>query len=186
MTAIIYHQIVFWQIFVIFLLCQSYVHGKDWKNGEWISLEKKNIWAAIRGIVYGANALMYIFLFRNGEGWEIVSESLRLWFLQLLLFWLFYDIVLPWIAGKPQLWNDPTTTDNNSPYDRIGGNWIGNMAVKVISILLLIVWFWITDPNELFPFLPNWLVIGAVSVVIVGTIFVGLFQELFNTKSSKL
>lgn len=180
MPTIIFQHLIFWEVFVIFLLVQSFFHGFRWRKNDYIELKEKRIWSIVRFVIYALNAFLFIFYLQDREGWEFAFEVIRFTFLQLVLFWIFFDILLPWIAKKPQLWNDPNLNDNNSPFDRIGGSWIGNFTFKGIS--LLIVWFWFssTSPEEFVPLFPNWAALLAFGLVVVASIFIGIYQQLTN------
>jgi hypothetical protein len=175
--------LIFFFTFSLFLLLQSIVHARRWKQviNEPIPLSFKNLWAGARLLVYIANAAYYVSTNIYPLEPNVVYEIIRLTLLQLSLFWIIYDILLPLLADKPQLWDDPSIQDNNSPYDRIGGDWIGNLFIKLINVMLCIAWITFTNPGEFIPFIPNYITLIGGGVVSFGILIAYIFKiKLMN------
>lgn len=164
--------LVFFSIFSAFLIIQSVIHALKWRKvtTEPIPVRFKNIWGAARLAVYGVNASLYALSNNYPVEPSISYEVIRLTFLQLAIFWILYDIFLPLFAGKPQLWRDPDLGDNNSPFDRLGGDWLGNLIIKAANLAVCILWIILTEPGELLPVIPNfitWIALGIISIGII-------------------
>lgn len=180
MPELIVHHLIFWGTFIVFLLIQSFSHGLRWENEQYIELKEKRVWSVIRFGVFSLNSFVMVYLFQGMEGWEVAFEALRLTFLQLVLFWVLFDIILPVIAKKPQLWNDPNINDNNSPFDKIGGPGLGNLLFKFICLVMVWLWFSSTAPEAFVPLLPNWASLSIAALMVGGSVFIGIYQQIFN------
>jgi hypothetical protein len=97
--------------FYIWLFAQSLYHSFLWEkarvSGRPIPRKIKRIWAMGRGLFFA----LLIFPFWGFWG------GLQFFFLLLVWFWVLYDILLPYLSGAPQLWQDKNLKDNNSIFD---------------------------------------------------------------------
>jgi hypothetical protein len=134
---------------LFFLILQVFIHGEKWKAGDWISKQEKTAWAIIRLFIFFLFSAFYVTLKEQGPCY--LSEVTRVFLFQNFIFWASFDILLPVYAGKPQLWQDPSLQDNNSPFDRLGGSWQMNILIKAAGIVGVAYWMIQTEPNELIP-----------------------------------
>jgi hypothetical protein len=170
--------LIFFFTFSLFLLLQTVIHARRWREAtnEPIPLSFKNMWSLLRGGVYSANAAYYVATNDYILAPNIAYEILRITLLQMSIFWLIYDILLPLFADRPQLWQDPDLGDNNSFFDRIGGDWIGNLIIKLVNLLFCIGWLLFTDPGEFLPIIPNHITWIGVGVGSIGMLIVYLYK----------